>query len=63
MRRKILIDTDPGIDDAMAILMALGASSLEVIGLTTVYGNHEVGVWGCGVARECDGAGGGEHSP
>jgi inosine-uridine nucleoside N-ribohydrolase len=44
MRRKILIDTDPGIDDAMAILMALGASSLEVIGLTTVYGNHQVGV-------------------
>jgi uridine nucleosidase len=44
MPRKILIDTDPGIDDAMAILMALGAPSLEVIGLTTVFGNHEVGV-------------------
>lgn len=44
MRRKILIDTDPGIDDALAILMALGAESLEVVGLTTVFGNHEVEV-------------------
>lgn len=40
MRRKILIDTDLGIDDALAILMALGAPSLEVVGLTTVFGNH-----------------------
>lgn len=42
MHRKIIIDTDPGIDDALAILMALGAESLEVVGLTTVFGNHEV---------------------
>jgi inosine-uridine nucleoside N-ribohydrolase len=39
MSRKIIIDTDPGIDDAMAIFYALAAPELEVIGLTTVFGN------------------------
>lgn len=37
--RKILIDTDPGIDDAMAIFYALSSPELDVIGLTTVFGN------------------------
>jgi purine nucleosidase len=38
--RKIIIDSDPGQDDAFAILMALGASkSLTVLGVTTVAGN------------------------
>ncbi len=36
----ILIDTDPGIDDAMAILYALASPELDVLGLTTVFGNH-----------------------
>ncbi len=36
----VLIDTDPGTDDAIALLMALGGgSSLDVGGLTTVGGN------------------------
>ncbi len=39
MRRKIIIDCDPGIDDAIAILMALAAPELEVVGITTVGGN------------------------
>ena len=37
--RKILIDTDPGIDDAMAIHLAFAHPDLEVVGLTTVFGN------------------------
>ncbi|WEK52776.1 MAG: nucleoside hydrolase [Candidatus Kaistia colombiensis] len=38
--RKIIIDTDPGQDDAFAILLALGSpSELEVVGLTAVAGN------------------------
>ncbi|MBN9016584.1 MAG: nucleoside hydrolase [Rhizobiales bacterium] len=38
--RKIIIDTDPGQDDAFAILFALGSpAELEVIGITTVGGN------------------------
>lgn len=39
MPRKLIIDTDPGIDDAMAILFALKAPELEIIGLTTIFGN------------------------
>jgi purine nucleosidase len=38
--RKIIIDTDPGQDDAVAILLALASpEELEVLGLTTVAGN------------------------
>ena len=37
--RKILIDTDPGIDDAMAIFYALASPELQVVGLTTIFGN------------------------
>ena len=38
--RKIIIDTDPGHDDAFALLFALGSpAELEVVGVTTVGGN------------------------
>lgn len=37
--QKIIIDTDPGIDDAMAIHQAFADPRLEVIGLTTIFGN------------------------
>ena len=36
--RKIIIDTDPGQDDAVAILLALASPELEVLGLTVVAG-------------------------
>jgi purine nucleosidase len=39
MPRKIIIDTDPGIDDAVAILLALGSPELEVVGVSAVAGN------------------------
>jgi len=42
LRKKIIIDTDPGIDDAMAIFYALASGHLEVSGLTTVFGNAPV---------------------
>ena len=39
-RRQIIIDTDPGQDDAVAILLALAApEAIEVLGLTCVAGN------------------------
>jgi purine nucleosidase/pyrimidine-specific ribonucleoside hydrolase len=38
----ILIDTDPGIDDALAILLALGSPEVSVEAITTVAGNVEV---------------------
>jgi purine nucleosidase len=37
--RKIIIDTDPGQDDAAAIMLALGSPELDVLGITTVAGN------------------------
>ena len=38
--KKIIIDTDPGIDDVIAILLALAAKDeVEVLGITTVNGN------------------------
>ncbi|MGR3760285.1 nucleoside hydrolase [Roseobacteraceae bacterium NS-SX3] len=36
---KLIIDTDPGIDDAMAIFYAAAASDIELLGLTTIFGN------------------------
>lgn len=39
MPRKIIIDTDPGQDDAVAILLALASPELELLGLTCVAGN------------------------
>ncbi|WP_459191088.1 nucleoside hydrolase [Halosimplex sp. J119] len=39
MTTPLLIDTDPGCDDAIAILLALEHSELEVVGLSTVFGN------------------------
>ena len=39
MPRKIIIDTDPGQDDAVAILLALASPELEVLALTAVAGN------------------------
>jgi purine nucleosidase len=37
--QKIIIDTDPGQDDAVAILLALASPELEVLGITVVAGN------------------------
>lgn len=39
MPEKIILDTDPGVDDAMALYFALRSPELEVVGLTTVFGN------------------------
>ena len=38
-RQKIIIDTDPGQDDAVAILLALASPELEILGITAVAGN------------------------
>ncbi len=39
MATKILIDCDPGIDDALALALAHGSPELEVVGVTSVGGN------------------------
>ena len=38
-KNKIIIDTDPGVDDTMAIYFALRSPQIDVIGLTTIFGN------------------------
>jgi len=35
----LIIDTDPGLDDALALLLALGSPEVDLIGVTTVAGN------------------------
>ncbi len=40
MRTKIVLDTDPGHDDAIALLLALASPELEVLGVTSVSGNQ-----------------------
>ncbi|WP_318505450.1 nucleoside hydrolase [Photobacterium leiognathi] len=42
MTKKIILDTDPGIDDAMAILFAEAHPDIDLIGITTVYGNATI---------------------
>jgi purine nucleosidase len=42
MSKRILIDTDPGIDDSLAILLALASPELKVEGITTIHGNCSV---------------------
>ena len=39
---KLIIDTDPGVDDALAILYAAADPEIELLGLTTVFGNVTV---------------------
>ena len=42
MVKKIILDTDPGIDDSMALLFAEAHSDINLIGITTVFGNATI---------------------
>ena len=37
--KKIIIDCDPGIDDTLALMLALCSPELEILGITVVSGN------------------------
>ena len=40
--RKVIYDTDPGVDDAMALFYALAHAAVDVVGITTTFGNVTV---------------------
>ena len=40
--RKVIYDTDPGVDDAMALYYALAHPGIDVVGITTTFGNVSV---------------------
>ena len=42
MKRKVIFDTDPGIDDAIALLTLLNSDMFDVLGITTVAGNKGI---------------------
>ncbi len=55
MLETIIIDTDPGQDDAVAILLALAAQDrLDLKGITAVAGNVPVAQAAANVVRVCD---------
>ncbi|HWU39783.1 MAG TPA: nucleoside hydrolase [Candidatus Acidoferrum sp.] len=42
MRQRVILDVDTGVDDALAIMLAVRSPELEVLGITTVNGNVSV---------------------
>src|SRR3978361_228487 len=56
-QRRIIIDTDPGQDDAVAILLALGSAELEIVGITAVAGNVPLNLTQKNARKICELAG------
>jgi purine nucleosidase len=57
MSLPIIIDTDPGQDDAVAILLALASPELEVLGITAVAGNVPLALTEVNSRKVCELAG------
>jgi purine nucleosidase len=57
MPRKIILDCDPGHDDAMAILLAHGNPEIELLAITTVAGNQTLDKTSLNARRICTVAG------
>ena len=39
MAKKIILDCDPGHDDAIALMLAHGSTEIDLVAVTTVHGN------------------------
>jgi Inosine-uridine nucleoside N-ribohydrolase len=57
MVEKIIIDTDPGQDDALAILLALASPELEVLGIVAAAGNVPLSLTTVNIRKVCELAG------
>ena len=56
-KQKLIIDTDPGQDDAVAMLLAFASPELDVLGITTVAGNVPLALTQENARKICDLAG------
>ena len=56
-RRPLIIDTDPGVDDAIAILLALASPELDLLGICAVAGNVPLAATQDNARRICELAG------
>ncbi len=57
MSTSIILDCDPGHDDAIALLLALASPELDLLGVTTVYGNQTLAKTTANALRVLDLAG------
>ncbi len=57
MKHTIIIDTDPGQDDALAILLALASPEIELLGITAVAGNVPLQLTEVNARKICELAG------
>ncbi len=53
-KQKIIIDTDPGQDDAVAILLALASPEFEILGITCVAGNVPLALTEINARKICE---------
>ena len=51
---RVIIDTDPGIDDAAAILLAMISPEIEILGMTTVAGNVPLALTTINALKLCE---------
>ena len=58
----IVLDCDPGHDDAIAILLALASPELDLVGVTTVSGNQTLDKTTANALRVLELAGSRRHS-
>jgi purine nucleosidase len=56
-KQQIIIDTDPGQDDAVAILLALASPEFEILGITAVAGNVPLALTEVNARKICELAG------